>query len=141
MLNNCIFIGRLTADPELRTTDNGVSVLSFSLAVQRNYKVDEKYPVDFPNFVAWRSTAEFISRNFKKGSMISLVTSYEPRKYIDKNEVERTAHEFKVEKAFFCGNSNQNNTTPSVADSVGGFTPVFPDTTDSFVDGDEDLPF
>lgn len=145
MLNSCNLTGRFTADPELRTTQNGVSVVGFTLAVQRNYKVDNEYPTDFINFVAWRGTAEFICKHFRKGSMLTVEGSLESRKYTDKDGNNRTAYEIKVDRAHFgdSGNngSRQNNETPATADSVGGFTPVFPDTTEGFVENDDDLPF
>ena len=146
MLNSCNFTGRFTADPELRTTQNGVSVTGFSLAVQRNYKVDDEYPTDFLNFVAWRGTAEFICKHFHKGNLITVEGSLETRKYTDKDGNPRTAYEIKVDRAHFCesagGRQNGNNNgNPPAAESVGGFTPVFPNTTAGFVESDDDLPF
>ena len=102
MLNSCHFTGRFTADPELRTTQSGISVAGFSLAVQRNYKVDDEYPTDFLNFVAWRGTAEFICKHFRKGNLIIVEGSLETRKYTDKEGNNRTAYEIKVDRAHFC---------------------------------------
>lgn len=145
MLNSCNFTGRLTADPELRTTQNEVPVVGFTLAVQRNYKVGDEYPTDFINFVAWRGTAEFICKHFHKGSMLTIEGSLESRKYTDKENNKRTAYEVKVDRAHFGESNNnggrKNNETPAAADSVGGFTPVFPNTTEGFVENDEDLLF
>lgn len=143
MLNSIVLTGRLTADPEIRNTDNGTSVLSFSLAVQRNYKPkdEENYPVDFINLVAWRGTAEFISNYFKRGSLITVEGSLESRKYTDKDGNNRTAFEVKVDRAHFCDsgnrqNGNRNNapaSTPTPADFVADFSSVRA--------GDDDLPF
>ena len=72
MLNVAIIMGRLTAAPELRTTASGLSVTSFSVAVDRSYKAGEERQTDFINVVAWRQTAEFVSRYFQKGSMIAV---------------------------------------------------------------------
>ncbi len=148
MLNYDVKTGRLTADPELRTTQNGVPVVGFTLAVQRNYKVNDEYPTDFLNFVAWRGTAEFICKHFRKGNLITVEGSLETRKYEDKENPGkmRTAYEIKVDRAHFCesAGSRQNNNNggnPSAAESVGGFTPVFPNTTEGFVESDDDLPF
>lgn len=146
MLNYDVKTGRLTADPELRTTQNGIPVVGFTLAVQRNYKVDDEYPTDFLNFVAWRGTAEFICKHFRKGNLITVEGALETRKYTDKDGNNRTAYEIKVDRAHFCesaGNRQNNNNSgnPPAADSVGGFTPVFPNTTEGFVDSDDDLPF
>lgn len=144
MLNSCHFTGRFTADPELRTTQSGISVTGFSLAVQRNYKVDDEYPTDFLNFVAWRGTAEFICKHFRKGNLIIVEGSLETRKYTDKEGNNRTAYEIKVDRAHFCESAGARRDTnggePPAADSVGGFTPVFSDAAGEFVD-DGDLPF
>ena len=143
MLNSIVLIGRLTADPEIRNTENGTPVLSFSIAVQRNYKPknEENYPVDFINLVAWRNSTEFISNNFKKGYLISIEGSLESRKYTDKDGNNRTAFEVKVDRAHFCDsgnrqNGNRNNapaSIPTPADFVADFSSVR--------EGDDDLPF
>ena len=65
MLNSVIMTGRMVADPELRTTQSGVNVTSFRIAVTRNYKVNDEYPSDFFTVVAWRNTAEFAAKHFK----------------------------------------------------------------------------
>ena len=81
-INTAVIMGRLTADPELKTTASGLSVLSFSVAVDRNYqKEGEEKAVDFINVVAWRKTAEFVSKYFHKGSMIAVDGSIQTRKF------------------------------------------------------------
>lgn len=77
-MNKFIASGRLTADPELKQTQNGIAVCSFSLAVKRPHKKDE---IDFVNFVAWRQTAEYLCRYAKKGSMIEASGSLQSRKH------------------------------------------------------------
>lgn len=142
MLNHSVMTGRLTAAPELRTTESGKSVLSFSLAVQRNYKVGDEYPVDFINCVAWRGTAEFIAKHFSKGSMITIEGSLESRRYTDKDGNNRTAYEIKVERAYF-GDSgsrqNSNNAAPTTAESVGSFEPDFGAASQNMED--DEFPF
>ena len=81
MLNKAILIGRLTKEPELKSTGNGISVLSFTLAVKRNYKTDGEYQSDFINCVAYRKTAEFISQYFNKGDLISVDGMIHTRSY------------------------------------------------------------
>ena len=93
MFNLVVLTGRLTADPELKTTSNGTSVVSFSIAVDRRYRTGEERQTDFINIVAWRSSAEFISKYFKKGSLIGIEGSIQTRKYTDKNGNNRTAFE------------------------------------------------
>lgn len=145
MLNSICLTGRLTADPEIRNTDNGTPVLNFSLAVQRNYKTreDDKYPVDFINLVAWRGTAEFISNYFKKGSLLTVEGSLETRKYTDKDGNNRTAYEVKVDRAHFSDGGNRQNDneqrgvqtgTPAPAEFEADFSSVRPGD-------DDDLPF
>ena len=81
MLNSIILMGRLTADPELRTTGTGTAVTTFSVAVDRDYqKSGEAKQTDFFNIVAWRGTAEFVARNFQKGKLIAVKGSLQSRK-------------------------------------------------------------
>lgn len=123
MYNRIIVIGRLVADPELRTTPNGINVASFRVAVNRPR---DKEKSDFFNVVAWRQNAEFITRYFSKGKLIGIEGSLQTRDYTDKEGNKRTAFEIQVERAFF---TESKGGTPS-----GGseFTEV---------DSDDDLPF
>lgn len=93
MFNLVVLSGRLTAAPELKTTNNGVSVCSFTIAVERRYKQGEERQADFINIVAWRQTAEFVTKHFSKGSMIGIEGSIQTRKYQDKDGNNRTAFE------------------------------------------------
>lgn len=93
MFNLAILSGRLTTDPELKTTNNGVSVCSFTIAVERRYKQGEERQADFINIVAWRGTGEFVAKYFTKGSMIGIEGAIQTRKYQDKNGNNRTAFE------------------------------------------------
>lgn len=79
--NKVIFIGRLTKDLELKVTQNGIPVVSGSIAVNRPYKQGEERKADFFNFTAWRGTAEFIARNFRKGSNILIEGTLQTRDY------------------------------------------------------------
>lgn len=107
MLNKVILMGRLTADPEIKQTSNGISVLSFSIAVDRNYSKEEK-KVDFINLVAWRQTAEFIERYFTKGQMIAVEGSIQTRNYEDKTGAKRTAFEVLASQVYFAGSKNDS---------------------------------
>ena len=132
MFNLVVLTGRLTADPELKTTPNGVSVTSFTLAVNRNYKAGEEQETDFINIVAWRGTAEFISKYFNKGSLIGIEGQIQTRKYQDKNGNNRTAFEVVVNNAHFVESKRNNDVQGYSNDNTDDFTEV---------DGDEDLPF
>ena len=102
MLNCAIIMGRLTADPELRTTGNGTSVTSFSVAVDRSFvRAGEERQTDFINVVAWRQTAEFVTRYFHKGSMIAVQGSIQTRNYEDRNGNKRKAVEIQANEVNF----------------------------------------
>ena len=110
MINNVTLMGRLTAAPELKTTQSGTSVLSFCLAIDRRFKQkDEERQTDFINCVAWRGTAEFISKYFHKGDFIGVTGEIQTRKYQDKDGNNRTAVEVVINQASFCGSKNSGN--------------------------------
>lgn len=92
MLNNCTFQGRFAADPEMRTTQSGLTVASFRMAVDRdNVGQDGRRATDWLNFVAWRKTAEFVCQYFRKGSTALVECQCQTRSYEDKNGQKRTA--------------------------------------------------
>jgi single-strand DNA-binding protein len=96
MINNVTLVGRLARDPELKKTNSGKSVCSFSVAVSRDYKDAEgNYPTDFINCVAWEQRADYLSQYAHKGDLIGVIGSWETRKYESGGET-RTAHECKV---------------------------------------------
>ena len=134
MFNLAILTGRLTADPELKTTPNGVSVTSFSLAVNRNYRVGEERETDFINIVAWRQTAEFIARYFRKGDLIGIEGSIQTRKYQDKNGNNRTAFEVVVNNAHFI-ESKKTDPLQDVQNKLNEYGDF------NEVDDGDDLPF
>lgn len=102
-MNSICLMGRLTADPELKTTQSGISVTSFSVAVDRAYRSkDQERQTDFINCVAWRQTAEFITRYFHKGNRIALQGSLQSRSYTANDGSKRTVFEVVVDNAFFC---------------------------------------
>ena len=102
MINKVILTGRLTSTPELKKTSSDVSVVAFSVAVQRQFKDKQgNYPADFINCVAWRNTAEFIAKYFEKGNLIALVGELQSRNYEDKQGNKRTAFEVICSEAHF----------------------------------------
>ena len=137
-MNKVQLVGRLTRDPELRTTANGVSVCSFTVAVNRRFKNPQgEYEADFINCVAWRKTATFITAYFKKGDGIEIEGSIETRKYIDKNGENRTAFEINVEKAGFT-QGKARDTEPSFSAPT---VPSAPSDDSQNFESDDDLPF
>ena len=137
MLNLIALTGRMTRDPELRTLESGVSVTSFSIAVQRNYKIEGEYPTDFIDCVAWRGTADFICKHFRKGSMLTVVGNLETRKFTDKEGNNRKAVEVIVKDAYF-GESKKDNGNNGEQEAPAGYGGSFePD----FGGDDSALPF
>ena len=140
MFNLVVLTGRLTADPELKTTPNGVSVTSFSIAVSRRYRAGEETQADFINIVAWRQTAEFITKYFKKGTMIGIEGSIQTRRYEDKNGNTRTAFEVVANNVQFV--ESKRDSAPSSAPEAASFSNAdvndFADLGDA---SDDDLPF
>lgn len=114
MLNRVILMGRITQDLELRQTPNGISVLTFNIAVDRGYsKQGEDRQTDFITCVAWRQSAEFISRYFGKGRMIAIEGSLRTRTYDDKNGTKHYVTEVYVDNASFTGEPKQGGSTGS----------------------------
>lgn len=108
MLNKAILVGRLTADPELRQTPSGVSVTSFTVAVNRTYQKDkDEQQTDFIDVTAWRGTAEFICRYFAKGNAIGIDGSIQTRNYTDKNGNKRKAVEVLASNVTFVESKNR----------------------------------
>ncbi len=118
MLNRVILMGRITHELELKQTPSGVSVLSFSIAVDRNYaKQGEDRQTDFINCVAWRQQAEFISRYFGKGRMIAIEGNLRTRSYDDKNGVKHNVTEVFVDSVSFTGEPKQGGSSASYPSS------------------------
>ena len=109
MLNVAAIVGRLAADPELRHTQSGVAVTSFTLAVDRNYaKAGTERQTDWIDVVAWRSTAEFICKYFTKGQMMAVTGSIQTRTYEDRNGSKRKAVEIQATDVSFVGSKRDN---------------------------------
>lgn len=110
MLNRVILMGRITQDLDLRQTPSGVSVLSFNLAVERNYaKQGEEREADFITCVAWRNNAEFISRYFAKGRMIALEGNLRTRTYDDNNGSKHYVTEVYIDSVSFTGEAKKDD--------------------------------
>ena len=144
MFNIVALTGRLTADPELKTTQSGLSVTSFSIAVDR--RSGEERLTDFINIVAWRQQAELVAKYFKKGNLIGIQGSIQTRKYTDKNGNNRTAFEVVANNIQFveskrdsasAGNAPAGNSEPTRSYSNAGSND-FAELGDM---SDDDLPF
>lgn len=109
-MNKVVLMGRITRDIELKSTPTGVSYTDFTLAVDRGYKgSDGQRQTDFIRCVAWRSTAEFISKYFSKGRMIAVGGRVQCRDYTDNNGIKRYLTEIYVEDAYFTGEKSTSN--------------------------------
>lgn len=153
MLNSVIFMGRLVADPELRTTPNGVNVTSFRIAVERPFQRSGADKVtDFFDVVAWRQQAEFITRFFRKGNLICVQGYMTTRSYTDKNGNNRMAYELVVDNAHFVESKRDaassaapapQNSYSSASNNSNNMASYASGDTGDFVEipGEDDLPF
>lgn len=142
MLNQIVIMGRMTGDAELRTTSNGTSVTSFTVAVDRQFqKADAEKVTDFVPVVAWRGLAEFVTKYFGKGRMICVQGSLQTRKYTDKNGQNRVAYEILAEHIHFTG---EKKDAQNGAQSQATATPSYNSIAVEFSEIDDsnmDLPF
>ena len=115
-LNKVILIGHMCADPELKQTPSGVCVTSFAIGVQRRFKnADGNYDSDFINIVAWRQTAEFICKYFRKGKPIVICGSIQTRNYTDQQGNKRYVTEVVADEAGFASSASESCTEESPA--------------------------
>ena len=150
-LNKVVLAGRITADPELKQTPTGVSVLSFTVAVNRSYvsknNDQAERQADFINVVAWRTTAEFISKYFRKGSAICVTGSIQTRTWNDNNGNKRYATEVVADEAMFVESRNSDSSgAQSFTTDAYGSAPSYSSnvgTAPNFEEHntDDDLPF
>jgi single-strand DNA-binding protein len=143
MLNCAVIMGRLTADPELRQTPSGVAVTRFTVAVDRSFvKAGEERKADFINVVAWRQTAEFVTRYFSKGSMIAVQGSIQTGSY-EKDGVKRSTFEVVADNVSFCGSKSESGTNGAPRTPVAAAPSFSNGSADDFaaMADDDDLPF
>ena len=148
--NKVILGGRLTADPELKTTQSGIAVVTFSVAVNRRYTKNsaQQNETDFFNVTAWRQTAEFVSRYFKKGSSICVVGTIQNSTWTDQQSVKHYRTDIVADEVMFVDSRSESsasfggdegdvfgNSTPAFSTSVGN-APKFEE-----IKTDDDLPF
>ena len=137
MLNKIILMGRLTRDPELRTTQSGTKVASFALAVERDFKeASGERATDFIDIVAWRSTAEFVSKYFTKGRMAVVEGRLQIRDWTDKDGGKRRSAEVVAENVYF-GDSKKSEAAPAYGEAPGAHGGDFAEVGEE----DGELPF
>lgn len=111
MLNIVAINGRLVADPEIRVTNSGVSVCTVTIAVERNFTNNGERVCDFIDVVLWKQNAEFLSKYFKKGTMVAINGTIQTRLYEDKNGTKHKVTEIVAENVNFCGSRTENEKT------------------------------
>lgn len=129
MLNNITLMGRLTRAPELRATQTGKSLSSFTLAVDRDY---DRSQTDFISCVAWGGTAEFVDRYFTKGQLLALSGRLQMREWTGKQGNTRISAEVVADHVYFCGDKSDSGAAPVDVAPDGAFTEV---------EDDGELPF
>lgn len=142
MLNVAVLMGRLVADPELRHTANDVSVTSFTLAVDRSYvKPGADRQADFIDIVAWRNTADFVCKYFRKGQLVAVQGEIQTRSYTDKDGNKRKAFEIVADSVNFA-ESKRSSVPAAPVEDVEPPAYANGDTGDfERVPSDDDLPF
>ncbi|MBR0423776.1 MAG: single-stranded DNA-binding protein [Clostridia bacterium] len=146
MLNVAVLTGRLVADPELRHTPNDIAVTSFTIAVNRRFSRNaEERQTDFIDIVAWRSTAEFVCKYFKKGQLISIEGSIQTRSYQDKEGNKRKAFEVVANNVHFVESKKDNSNDDSdfaekQDENLSGYSNGN-DSDFETIESDDDLPF
>ncbi|MCL2002883.1 MAG: single-stranded DNA-binding protein [Oscillospiraceae bacterium] len=152
MLNKIILMGRLTREPELRTTQSGISVTTFSLAVERDFQRGEERQTDFIDIVAWRGTADFVHKYFRKGQLVAVTGRLQSRKWEDKEGNKRTSFEVVAEEVHFAERKQDSpsygapppagpSRQSSKQDEALPFDPDAPATFAELDDDDGELPF
>jgi len=118
MLNNIIISGRLVRDPSQKATQNGVAVSNFTVAVDRSFAQGGKKETDFFDCVAWRGTAEFVGKHFKKGAWIAVQGRMESRSYQTQAGDNRRVWEVQVDNVHFCGGKDAGQPAGDADDSA-----------------------
>ena len=141
-MNKAILVGRLTKDPELKTTASGVSVCSFTIAINRRFRNAEgNYDADFINCVAWRQQADFLSKFFSKGRMVGVIGSIQTRNY-ERDGQRVYITEVVADEISFVDSKSQGDSAPQSASAPSANTNSF-GADDGFIPmpADDDLPF
>lgn len=133
MLNLVVLQGRLVRDPELKKTNSGASVVSGTLAVDRDYQPGGEKKTDFVDFTAWRNTAEFMSKWFHKGNLVMVKGELHSRKWQDRDGNNRINWEVEVDETWFCGDRAKESSAADVE------PPTFEELGEDSVPGE--LPF
>lgn len=144
-LNKVVLAGRLTRDPELKQTPSGVAVATCAIAINRRFAKanDSQQQADFIEIVAWRQTAEFLAKYFRKGSAICVTGSIQTRSWTDQNGQKRYTTEVVIDESMFVDSKN-DNAAPATATEAGADAPAYsqpPEVNYEELKTDDALPF
>lgn len=141
MINNVVLMGRLTYEPELKVTPNGVAVIHIQIACDRTYQAKgEERKTDFIDVTAWRKTADFISKYFHKGSLIAVEGSIQTDNFTDSNGNKRKSVQVVANNVSFCGSKTEKNTNSVYSQPAPNYASADNSDFEEIVD-DDDLPF
>lgn len=143
MLNKVLIMGRLTKTPELEQTNSGVSVVSFSLAVERDFKDKQsgEKTTDFIAVTAWRGTADFVSKYFTKGRMAVVEGRLQTRDWMNKEGNKRKAVEVVADNVYFADSKKDGGSYAPSSNFTAPPVGEFVDITEALVNGEDELPF
>lgn len=145
MLNRVVLMGRLTDNPELRHTSSNIPVTTFTIACERNYRSGDERITDFLDIVAWRNTAEFVSKYFTKGMQVAVEGSIQVRSYTDREGNKRRAWEIIADQVYFADSKRENGygAGASRTDTAQSAPAIDNAGADDFTEFDagDDLPF
>lgn len=152
MLNHVVLMGRLTAEPDYRTTQSGVALARFTLAVERDYQQNGERQTDFIDITTWRSTADFVSKYFRKGQLVVVHGSIQTGSYTDNDGNKRKSWNVQAQHVYFAEGKRDSEpqsapsytTQPqsnSVSTSSAYTSPSYDNYSDFTPVGDDDLPF
>lgn len=146
MLNKAILMGRLTRDPELKHTQNNIPVVSFTLAVDRGFgkNAENQQSTDFINIVAWRSTAEFVSKYFRKGQLVAVSGRIQVRNWKDRDDNNRVSVEVVADECFFAEPKRSSYESSIPAQGEGNDNTTLAAANSEFeelIGDDDELPF
>lgn len=141
MLNRVELMGRLVRDPEIKSTRAGVPVANFTLAVERDFQNGGEKQTDFIDCIAWRHTAEFVSKYFQKGSLAVLAGRLEINQYTDREGNNRKSTSVNVDSIYLAGSKKTGEAAPSGRTAAPAKKETASDTFEDLTDDESDLPF
>lgn len=144
MLNRVILMGRLTADPDYRTTQSGAAMARFTLAVERDYAANRERQTDFLDITAWRSTADFVSKYFRKGQLVAVQGRIQVGSYTDREGNQRRSWDIVADQVYFAEpkrDGGQAGRQAAATTEPPSYYDHYDSADDFGASANEDLPF